>query len=61
MFQVSVEILNPMFNPQDLVDKYAILDVKAIAVGYGYANVEIQLTNQKNIHKRSLYYGAKLI
>ena len=23
-------------------------------------NVEIQLTNQKNIHKRSLYYGAKL-
>lgn len=23
-------------------------------------NVEIQLTNQKNIHKRSLYYGANI-
>ena len=57
---VSVEILNPMFNQQDIADKYAILDVKAKAVGYGYVNVEIQLTNQKNIHKRSLYYGAKL-
>ena len=53
-------MLNPIFNQQDVTDKYAILDVKAKAVGFGYVNVEIQLTNQKNIHKRSLYYGAKL-
>lgn len=57
---VAVEILNPIFEKQDIDDKYAILDIKAKAVGYGYVNVEIQLTNQKNIHKRSLYYGAKL-
>ena len=35
--------LNPTFNQQDISDKYAILDIKARAVGYGYVNVEIQL------------------
>ena len=29
---VSVEMLNPIFNQQDITDKYAILDVKAKAV-----------------------------
>ena len=57
---VAIEILNPIFEKRDIDDKYAILDIKAKAVGYGYINVEIQLTNQKNIHKRSLFYGAKL-
>ena len=40
---VSIQILNPTFNQQDISDKYAILDIKARAVGYGYVNVEIQL------------------
>ena len=57
---VAVKMLNPMMNKQNVTDKLAILDVKARAVGYGFVNVEIQLTNQKNMHKRSLYYGAKL-
>lgn len=57
---VSAEILNPIISQQDLNDKYAILDVKAKVTGYGYFNIEIQLTNQKNIHKRSLFYGSKL-
>ena len=52
---VSIQILNPTFNQQDISDKYAILNIKAKAVGYGYVNVEIQLTNQKNIHKRSFF------
>ncbi len=55
-----VEIQNPITNKTNIADKMVILDVKARAVGYGFVNVEIQLTNQKNIHKRSLYYGAKL-
>lgn len=57
---VAVELLNAQLNKQNINDKAGILDVRAKAVGYGHVNVEIQLTNQKNIHKRSLYYGAKV-
>lgn len=56
----AVEIVTPMLNKQDMDDKNSILDIKAKVIGYGYINIEVQLTNQKNIHKRSLYYGAKL-
>ena len=56
----KLEILNPTLNKESILDKLAILDVRARAVGYGYVNVEIQLSNQKNIHKRSLYYASKL-
>ncbi|UTW68559.1 PD-(D/E)XK nuclease family transposase [Anaerobacillus sp. HL2] len=34
--------------------------MRARAAGYSDVNVEIQLSNQKNIHKRSLYYVSKL-
>lgn len=57
---VAVEILNPISKKEYVADKVVILDVKARVVGYGVVNIEIQLANQKNIHKRSLYYGAKL-
>lgn len=56
----SVEIINPIIEKQTIEDKFSILDIKAKIIGYGYVNIEIQLTNQKNIHKRSLYYSAKL-
>lgn len=56
----KLEILNPTLNKESIADKLAILDVRARAVGYGSVNVEIQLSNQKNIHKRSLYYSSKL-
>ncbi|MCM3715610.1 Rpn family recombination-promoting nuclease/putative transposase [Alkalihalobacillus oceani] len=56
----AVEIVNPFTDKQNVNDKLSVFDIKAKISGYGYANVEIQLTNQKNIHKRSLYYGAKL-
>ncbi|OIJ22385.1 hypothetical protein BKP45_07045 [Anaerobacillus alkalidiazotrophicus] len=56
----KVEILNPNLNKKFLKDKEAILDVRARVVGLGYINVEIQLTNQKNIHKRSLFYASRL-
>lgn len=57
---VAVEILDPTFNKQALEDKLSILDVRARVIGYGFIDVEIQLTNQKNIDKRSLYYASKL-
>lgn len=57
----SVEIVNPIINKQSIYDKGSILDIKAKVPGYGYVNIEMQLTNQKNMHKRSLYYASKLI
>lgn len=57
---VKVEILNPTFNKKNLKNKESILDIRARVVGYGYINVEIQLSNQKNIHKRSLFYASRL-
>ena len=56
----SVEILNPIMNKESIDDKLAVLDIKARIIGYGYINIEIQLVNQKNIHKRSLYYCSKV-
>lgn len=46
---VAVEIQNPMTEKKNLADKMVILDVKAKVAGYGFVNIEIQLTNQKNI------------
>lgn len=57
----SVEILNPIINKQSIYDKGSILDIKAKVPGYGYINIEMQLTNHNNMHKRSLYYASKLI
>lgn len=57
----SVEILNPIINKQSIYDKGSILDIKAKVPGYGYVNIEMQLANQNNMHKRSLYYASKLI
>lgn len=58
---VNIEMLNPILNKGSITDKLAILDVKARVVGYGFINLEMQVNNQKNIHKRSLYYASKLI
>lgn len=57
---VKVDILNPTFNKESLHDKETVLDIKAKVLGLGYVNIEIQLTNQKNIHKRSLFYTSHL-
>ncbi len=57
---VKVEVLNPTLNKESLEDKESILDVRAKVLGHGYINIEIQLSNQKNIYKRSLYYASKL-
>ena len=56
----SIELLNPFTEQHSIEDKLSIFDIKARIIGYGYVNIEIQLTNQKNIHKRSLYYSSKL-
>jgi len=56
----SVEILeNKTFTPESLGDKSCTLDVRAILQSKTRVNVEVQLRNQHNMEKRSLFYWSK--
>ena len=56
----SVEILeNKSFTPKVIGDKASILDVRAVLKGNTRVNVEVQLSNQHNLEKRSLYYWSR--
>ena len=73
---VLISFLNAVLNPVDpiksvslkdttiekshLEDKYSRLDVKAITNKGEHINIEIQLKDEKNMIKRSLYYWSKL-
>ena len=73
---VLISFLNAVLNPVDpiqsvvlkdttiekshLEDKYSRLDVKAITNKGEHINIEIQLKDEYNIIKRSLYYWSKL-
>jgi predicted transposase/invertase (TIGR01784 family) len=56
----SVEILeNKTFTPKVIGDKSSILDVRAVLHGDTKINVEVQLRDQNNIDKRSLFYWSR--
>ena len=73
---VLISFLNAILNPVDpiksvilkdttiekshLEDKYSRLDVKAITNKGEHINIEIQLKDEYNMIKRSLYYWSKL-
>ena len=73
---VLISFLNALLNPVDpiksvilkdttiekshLEDKYSRLDVKAITNKGEHINIEIQLKDEYNMIKRSLYYWSKL-
>ena len=73
---VLISFLNAVLNPVDLIksvslkdtiiekshleDKYSRLDVKAITNKGEHINIEIQLKDEYNMIKRSLYYWSKL-
>ncbi|MDB8576113.1 Rpn family recombination-promoting nuclease/putative transposase [Turicibacter sanguinis] len=73
---VLISFLNAVLNPVDpiksvslkdttiekshLEDKYSRLDVKAITNKGEHINIEIQLKDEYNMIKRSLYYWSKL-
>ena len=59
--QVSgVTLLNP-YNPKNFrQDKLSILDIKAEGVDGKRFNIEIQISDEADYDKRSLYYWAKL-
>jgi predicted transposase/invertase (TIGR01784 family) len=56
----SVEILeNKTFTPEVIGDKSSILDVRAVLQDGTRANIEVQMHNQHNMDKRSLFYWSR--
>ena len=56
----SIEILeNKTFSPEIIGDKSVTLDVRAVLHGKTKVNVEVQLRNEYNMDKRSLFYWSK--
>ena len=56
----EVEIKNTDLNKGYIEDKFSRLDVKATTNNNEIINIEIQLKNEYNMIKRSLYYWSKL-
>ena len=57
---VSVEIKGTEMTKQFIDDKYSRLDVKATTSNNEIINIEIQLKDEYNMIKRSLYYLSKM-
>ena len=56
----AVEIKGTDLEKQFIDDKYSRLDIKAETSNYEIINIEIQLKNEYNMIKRSLYYLSKM-
>ena len=56
----SVELQGTEIGKQFIEDKYSRLDVKAKTSNDEIINIEIQLKNEYNMIKRSLYYLSKM-
>ena len=57
---VSVDIKNTDIEKQFIEDKYSRLDVKATTSNGEVVNIEIQLKNENNMIKKSIYYLSKM-
>ena len=57
---VSVDIKKTDIEKQYIEDKYSRLDVKATTSNDEIINIELQLKNENNMVKRSLYYLSKM-
>ena len=57
---IAVEMKNTDINKDYIEDKFSRLDVKATTSNNEVINIEIQLKNEYNMIKRSLYYWSKL-
>src|SRR5690554_6675027 len=57
---VKVKIENPEIEKEWEDDKYSRLDIKARTNDNSRINIEIQLKNQHNMKRRTLYYWSKL-
>ena len=56
----SVEIKNTDIEKEHIEDKYSRLDIKAITNKGEHIYIEIQVKNEYNMIKRSLYYWSKM-
>lgn len=56
----GIELLDREIDADFLGDKYARLDILGRTVTGTIINIEIQIVNQYNIEKRTLFYWAKL-
>ncbi|MGL4346231.1 MAG: Rpn family recombination-promoting nuclease/putative transposase [Cellulosilyticaceae bacterium] len=57
---VGVEIKGTDIAKHFIEDKYSRLDIKAVTSQHEIINIEIQLKNEHNMVKRSLYYLSKM-
>jgi predicted transposase/invertase (TIGR01784 family) len=56
----SVEVIeNKSFTPKIIGDKTSILDVRAVLQGKTKVNIEVQVRNQHNMDRRSLFYWSR--
>jgi len=56
----SVQLLDRELDPRYLLDRAARLDILAQTAAGALINIEVQIANQYNIDKRTLYYWAGL-
>lgn len=56
----EITIMNPEFNKEYREDKKSILDVRAVTNQGMQINIEIQLSNEYDMERRSLYYWAEM-
>lgn len=56
----EVEIKNTDLEKEHMQDKFSRLDIKATTNRKEIINIEIQLKNESNMIKRSLYYWSKI-
>ncbi|MGL5714009.1 MAG: Rpn family recombination-promoting nuclease/putative transposase, partial [Paraclostridium sp.] len=56
----SVKILNTDIDKEHIDDKYSRLDIKATTNNKEHINIEIQVKNEYNMVKRSMYYWSKM-
>lgn len=56
----SVKILNTDIDKEHIDDKYSRLDIKATTNNKEHINIEIQVKNEYNMVKRSMYYRSKM-
>ena len=57
---VEVTLENTEITKKALKDKTAILDIRATTGDKTLINIEVQLVDERNIEKRTLYYWSKL-
>ena len=56
----QIELLNTEINPELIADKKCVLDIKVRLPDKTSIDIEIQVVNQYNMDKRSIYYVSKL-